>query len=75
MGERIDAADLLGCETAERLRVLRGVRYGERCGLGVVNLELPGVSAADLFETTEIRQLAPGFDWTLKVEDLEDRLG
>ena len=32
-------------------------------------------SAADLFETTEIRQLAPGFDWTPKVEDLEDRLG
>ena len=30
---------------------------------------------ADLFDTTEIRQLAPGFDWTPKVEDLEDRLG
>ena len=32
-------------------------------------------SAANLFETTEIRQRAPGFDWTPKVEDLQARLG
>ena len=30
--------------------------------------------AADLFETTEIRQLAPGFDWTPKVENLKHRV-
>ena len=32
-------------------------------------------SAADLFDTTEIRQLAPGFDRTPKVEGLQARLG